>query len=696
MTPSPDTALAQDFLARLYANTETGVVNLFGVCHSTGRRQTAWAPVDDLAALTPAIQSMGGTGDLWVGVAARREVLDHGQRGKASDCQSISALWLDVDIAGTGHKASNLPLDLAEAAELVRRFQLPPDIVVHSGYGIQCYWQLSEDLEATEAQPLLTKWAATWLSIAKEKRCHLDSVWNIDRIMRLPGTYNWKGPEPVPVTMRVEPGSYHLSDIEDLLIEPPEPEVRGTKAYSGHLPGTHFNEVVKCWRILAAQGWTHVKTDQFTNDQHWKRPGTTQDRSATIYADDGHCAVWSDTVAATTGLKTRWPYDPFGLWTWLVHAGNFQASHHQLDTEGIPADLLDPTDRPDRHLLVSTLAKTPEKLVDWLWPSWLPAGKLVSCDGDPDLGKSTMLLDLTARITTGRGMPDGSGGLRPANVLLLAGEDDAEDTIRPRLRAAAADLDRVHLVEAVTKAGQESPVSIPTDLDLLAELIERTHARLAIIDVLTEYLDGTVDSHSDHAIRRALHRVRRVASQGSCAVIMVRHLRKESASKAIYRGGGSIAIVGAARAGWLVGIHPTEEATRVLLPLKMNLAPKPDPLGFQLQQHPTIPVAQVVWTGPVHITAEDLANGPLPRSATKEQEERQEERQSKVALCMTVLRQILAEGERWSEEVAAELEPWHFNRNTIDAARARIPVKARQARKIDGEVRSGWKMRLPD
>ena len=35
---------------------------------------------------------------------------------------------------------------------------------------------------------------------------------------------------------------------------------------------------------------------------------------------------------------------------------------------------------------MSTLAKTPEKLVDWLWPSWLPAGKLVSCDGDPDDG----------------------------------------------------------------------------------------------------------------------------------------------------------------------------------------------------------------------------------------------------------------------------------------------------------------------
>ena len=691
--PEVNVGLALDFLSQVYGPTPAGFVNLFSVEHRTGQRHTAWAPVGDLESLRVSILDLGSRGDLWYGVAARSQILGHGQRGRASDCLSISTFWLDVDVAGDGHRLADLPADYDQAAALVKRFPLAPSLVVHSGYGMQCYWQLVEVVEAQAATQALKQWQATWKAIAKQRQVHLDNVFNLDRVMRLPGTWNWKGSEPVAVTMKAQPRlmPYNLSDVLDHCDPEPEPaRAPGIRAYSGHLPGTHFNEVVPCWRILASLGWTHVKTDPYTGDQHWKHPHATHDRSATIYGDDGHCAVWSETVAATTGLQSKWPYDPFGLWTWLVHHGDFQASHHQLDTTGIPASLLDPSEGPDRYLMIASLAKTPEKLVDWLWPAWLPAGKLVCCDGDPDQGKSTMLMDLSARITTGAGMPDGSGGQRPANVLLLAAEDDAEDTIRPRLRAAAADLERIHLVEATMKAGQEAPVSLPTDLDLLSELIQRTHARLAIIDVLTEYLDGTVDSHSDHAIRRALHQVRRVARATSCAVVMVRHLRKE-AGKAIYRGGGSIAIVGAARVGWLVGIHPEDDSIRVLCSVKCNLAPRPEPLGFQLRSHPQIDCAQVTWTGPVHVSAQDLANGPLPKVGREG-----DDRQSQIELCMTVLRQILAEGERWSEEVAAELEPWGFNKKTVDSARARIPVLARQVRKAEGEVKSGWKMRLPD
>jgi len=40
--------------------------------------------------------------------------------------------------------------------------------------------------------------------------------------------------------------------------------------------------------------------------------------------------------------------------------------------------------------------------VTWLWPGRLPLGKLALLDGDPDLGKSLIALDLCARLSTGR------------------------------------------------------------------------------------------------------------------------------------------------------------------------------------------------------------------------------------------------------------------------------------------------------
>src|SRR5215211_8806832 len=83
----------------------------------------------------------------------------------------------------------------------------------------------------------------------------------------------------------------------------------------------------------------------------------------------------------------------------------------------------------------------PEK-VSWLWPSWLALGKLALVDGDPGLGKSAMTLDLAARVSSGRGFPDGAE-CESAGVVLLSAEDGLADTIRPRLDAAGADTSKI-------------------------------------------------------------------------------------------------------------------------------------------------------------------------------------------------------------------------------------------------------------
>src|SRR5436190_1910072 len=80
---------------------------------------------------------------------------------------------------------------------------------------------------------------------------------------------------------------------------------------------------------------------------------------------------------------------------------------------------------------------------DWLWPGWLAAGHLHVLDGDPGVGKSMLLGDLAARLSTGRPWPDGAPSPGPASVILLNAEDDAAGTTRSRLAAAGADMARV-------------------------------------------------------------------------------------------------------------------------------------------------------------------------------------------------------------------------------------------------------------
>jgi hypothetical protein len=492
---------------------------------------------------------------------------------------------------------------------------------------------------------------------------------------------------------------YQWSDLIETL--PPLPEsTEQTKAYTGHLAGSRFNQLVTCSEILAALGWNLVRQDR-NGDEHWHSPHSSQSAdtpSATVYGDDGFCAVWSETVAAETGIPTRSPRDAFGLWTWLVFHGDFVKAHGHLTAVGITDLTANGSPKPSeasgsqpRMLLAYKLSEIKARQVEWIWPGWLPAGKLVICDGDPDAGKSTMLLDLTSRITNGAKMPDGSGGSDPAGVILLAGEDDVHDTIINRLNAAAADLDRVHFIDGVTLASLDSPFDIPTDLDLLEAKIRLTGARLVIVDVLAEYLSARVDTYKDSDIRRTLRHVRQVAGRTGCAIVMLRHLRKEGGAKAIYRGGGSIGIVGAARAGWLIGVNPDDESMRVLACTKSNLMERPQALGFRLTPHDQLGVAYVTWTGPVALRADDL--GAAPKAP--EPSEDSVVKVTEIEFCMSVLRQILADGERWSHEVLDEIKEWHFNNKTVQEARNRLGVVARQVRRSEGEARSGWKMRLP-
>ena len=121
------------------------------------------------------------------------------------------------------------------------------------------------------------------------------------------------------------------------------------------------------------------------------------------------------------------------------------------------------------HLSTVNLSTVEPESVRWLWQGYIPLGKVTVLDGDPGLGKSLLTLDLAARVTTGRDMPDGTPGVCGA-VVVLSAEDDLADTIRPRLDAAGAIVAQVTALEAVgdvdTETGEvhERPVYLPQDI----------------------------------------------------------------------------------------------------------------------------------------------------------------------------------------------------------------------------------------
>ena len=206
-------------------------------------------------------------------------------------------------------------------------------------------------------------------------------------------------------------------------------------------------------------------------------------------------------------------------------------------------------------LKITTLADVEAERVEWLWKHRLPRGKLVVFDGDPELGKSTLALSFAAVVTTGGRWPDGTRCEFPGDVLIMSAEDGLAVTVRPRSDAAGADVTKVHSLEAaliVNEKGERVDRSITlADVDRLHRAIQYYGAKLVIVDVLMAYMPDTRDSYRDQDVRSIFAPLSRIAADTGCTILVLRHLNNAKGGNPPYRGGGSIAIVGAARVGLL-------------------------------------------------------------------------------------------------------------------------------------------------
>jgi hypothetical protein len=314
-----------------------------------------------------------------------------------------------------------------------------------------------------------------------------------------------------------------------------------------------------------------------------------------------------------------------------------------------------PAIRPVSQLATRSLA--------WLWPGRLALGKLAILDGDPGLGKSLVALDLCARLSTGRPFPDGSAGRGVGTAIVLNGEDGAEDTIRPRLQALGADLERVFVPHrARDDAG--IPVRFPAHADLLDEALTRTQARLVVIDPIMAFLEPGVCESSDPSVRRAFFPLACIADKHACAILLIRHLNKHGGGRSVYRGGGSIGFLGACRSGWLIGRDPLQPEHCVLAQVKNNLAAAQPSLAYRVTPHESAPPT-LSWLGPTDRTADQLLAGGagLPHRRARD-------------LAREFLAEFLTDGPQTSRDVWAAAQDQDLSERTIERAKRELAIRS--------------------
>jgi putative DNA primase/helicase len=106
------------------------------------------------------------------------------------------------------------------------------------------------------------------------------------------------------------------------------------------------------------------------------------------------------------------------------------------------------------------------KKLEWLWHARLAIGAITLVEGGPEKGKSTLLTDLSARVSKGQSFPGETDTREPRNVVMLVAEDDTSTTVVPRLTAAGADLNRIYFLGATKdEEGQIVPFHMSDDCD---------------------------------------------------------------------------------------------------------------------------------------------------------------------------------------------------------------------------------------
>ena len=299
--------------------------------------------------------------------------------------------------------------------------------------------------------------------------------------------------------------------------------------------------------------------------------------------------------------------------------------------------------------------------IEWLLYPFIPYGKVTIIQGDPGEGKTTMVLQIIAKLTRGEPIfpvtdttmkikekrsdevDSGNDGLdgednmqeqssmSPVHVIYQTAEDGLGDTIKPRLLAAGADCSKVMVID-----DSDQPLTM-ADVRL-EEAIVQTKAKMVVLDPIQGFLGANVDMHRANEIRPLMKRIAVLAEKYHCAVILIGHMNKNSNGKSSYRGLGSIDFQAAA-----------------VCHTKSSLAPEGMSIAFRLDKNNGFE-----WIGEYDISADELLNG--------------DGRGQKSQKAKEFLLEILANGGMAQKKIAEEAEGRGIKGKTLWNAKRELEI----------------------
>jgi hypothetical protein len=404
-------------------------------------------------------------------------------------------------------------------------------------------------------------------------------------------------------------------------------------------PGSYTDQDLSAWfRDLGVSRVVSL-TDMFGEDEKWRKK-MDRERKETLALRSAGVPVW------------HWlERDVLGPMVELLR----RMKHARLDR--MP---------PEEGSMTAPLSYVRDEPVEWIWPGRITRGKLTLIAGDPGVGKSFLTLDIAARVTRGLAWPDGTGTAPTGRVLVLSSEDDAADTVKPRLTALGGDVNRVSVYQHEAIRLHET--------DRLKRAIEEAHADLVIVDPIAAYFPVRLNINKDSDVRRVLEPLAELAREMRVGMVLTRHLTKDAGRPLLTRVQGSIAFIGVPRNAW--GVDRDGDRS-VLVSIRQSLVKEPEAIAFRITDGRLVWDAEPVSRDTVSSLRGEDGGDPVRSEAA------------------TFLRDFLADGPHKAQDVISEGSKLGFSRDQLLRAKRIAGVKSRKQDRRAMASAYEWYLDLP-
>lgn len=690
--PKPDRDTS---IAFLEAFRPSGAINLTAIVPDG---PIASATFTEPEAARAWIDARRDTANLYYVINPAPEPTGAGGRVNKPDIPVIENQHVDIDVDKQDNDLS-LEERKAEARERLEYSDHPPTFIIDTGGGLQAIWKLDEPVPAT---PENIEWAESANRWLVEEFGGDSATTDISRLLRLPGSTNHpderkrsRGRVTAPTKLVLSTG-----------------EVHGREA---------FGQVARASSASLTDKDIDVSQIEHVDDlDALVAEYRLDERTRTIILE----GRMPDEVKEPDDSRDKWMFEavcsmvragvPAGVIAGVLLNPEWAVSGHVLDHKGRPVEVyamrqalraqelvraeiqsfldtpvdLDglPGGEAERNsgihrgggLSFVRASEIEEKPLRPLWPGRIYVGKLTTLAGIPDQGKSVVTCDIAARVTRGDAWPDNSGFAPKGTAIFLSAEDDPADTIRPRLRAAGAELDKVIIINSLVtdSKGGKRMFNIAVDLHRLTALVraEAPDARVLIIDPANAYMGTSKehDSFRDSDVRAVLGPVKEWAEEHQIAVLIVTHFKKGGTGRAIDQVMGSLAFTALSRSAWAFieekGGDGVPTGRKLMAKIKQNITAPVDALAYQLSGVDLgngISAPKVDWGEVIEGTADDLMSGMAKAGP-------------KLLAAITFLMDMLADGPAPAAKINKAAREAGIAEKTLNRAKVELGVESYQ------------------